>query len=261
VDVFEVPICDGKTHRFFRDTHETRFHIRERKQNADSPADSACQVRSTMHESFSPGRTILYLIRHGATENNLSDPPRLQGSGVDLPLSVEGLEQAKRAAELMCNLPIRAVIASPLRRAQQTAECIASACGLVLATEPDLREVDVGAWEQRSWVEIAQTEPEAYRNFQLDPGTHGYRGGENFQQVRDRALPALEKWLQTHRGSHLVVVGHNIVNRVLIAHAMGLSFSQARPIHLDNGGISVFHYEATQLRLLTLNSAFHLSAS
>ncbi len=214
-----------------------------------------------MHESFSPGRTILYLIRHGATENNLSDPPRLQGSGVDLPLSVEGLEQAKRAAELMCNLPIRAVIASPLRRAQQTAECIASACGLVLATEPDLREVDVGAWEQRSWVEIAQTEPEAYRNFQLDPGTHGYRGGENFQQVRDRALPALEKWLQTHRGSHLVVVGHNIVNRVLIAHAMGLSFSQARPIHLDNGGISVFHYEATQLRLLTLNSAFHLSAS
>jgi broad specificity phosphatase PhoE len=260
VYVIELPMGGDQT-PFSRDIRETRFSIRESKQNVEFSADSACQVWSTMHGPTASGRTILYLIRHGATENNLSDPPRLQGSGVDLPLSGAGMEQAKRAAALMRPLPIRAVIASPLRRAQQTAECIASACGLILATEPDLREVDVGAWEQRSWVEIAQTEPEAYRNFQADPGTYGYRGGENFQQVRDRALPALEKWLQAHRGSHVVVVGHNIVNRVLIAHAMGLSFSQARPIHLDNGGISVFLYEAAQLRLLTLNSAFHLPAS
>lgn len=202
---------------------------------------------------------LLYLVRHGATDNNLANPPLLQGCRIDPQLSADGIDQARQAARALFQQQINHVVASPLQRAQQTASLIALTCGLKVQTEPAFREVDVGAWEQRSWAEIAQTEPEAYRHFLDDPGSHGYREGENFQQVLDRVLPALLRLLQANLGSRVVVVGHNIVNRVLIAHAMELSFRQARSIHLDNGGISVMHFQASRLRLLTLNSALHLT--
>ena len=69
-------------------------------------------------------------------------------------------------------------------RSRETAEIIAAPHGLVVQTIAEISEVDVGQWEGRSWVEIAQTEPDAYRQFQENCGQHGYAGGENLTQVQ-----------------------------------------------------------------------------
>ena len=204
-----------------------------------------------------PGRTIVYLIRHGATANNRAHPPRLQGRGVDLALSPAGRWQADQTAQLLADISLAAVYASPLKRSRETAEVIAAPHHLEVGIEPDLAEVDVGQWEGRSWVEIEQTEPEAYLRFTTEPDRYGYVGGENLSQVRDRALPALTRLAEKHRGEAIAVVGHNVVNRTFLASVLGIPLRRARSLSQENAGVNILRYEQ-DWKLITLNSVFHL---
>ncbi|MEO8495259.1 MAG: histidine phosphatase family protein [Planctomycetota bacterium] len=201
---------------------------------------------------------LMYLVRHGATANNLADPPLLQGRGVDLDLSDAGREQAACAARLLARQPLAAVFSSPLIRARQTAEIIAQPHGLAVQLVPAIEEVDVGQWEGRSWKEISQTEPEAHRQFIADSANHGYRGGENMNQVLDRCAPALDALMRQHLGQEIAVSAHNVVNRVYLASLLGVPLARAREINQDNCGVNVIRFRRGEAKVLSLNAAFHL---
>lgn len=64
---------------------------------------------------------ILYVVRHGQTEWNKLH--RCQGIS-DIPLSKEGIEEAKTLKPLIASLDIDVVISSPLSRARDTAKII-----------------------------------------------------------------------------------------------------------------------------------------
>ena len=125
-----------------------------------------------------PDTCWLYLVRHGATDNNRARPSRLQGRRTDPGLSAEGLEQARQTGRFLADCRFDALYCSPLLRARQTAEAIAQPHGLSIRVVDELTEVDVGQWEGRAWDEVERTDPEAYRAFMADPATHGYLGGE-----------------------------------------------------------------------------------
>jgi len=199
-----------------------------------------------------------HLIRHGATENNLANPPILQGRSVNGPLSPDGKRQANATAKFLASKPITAVYSSPLKRAHETAEAIAARHGLPVCTTTALAEVDVGDWESRSWVEIEQTETEAYHRFQNDPATHGYRNGENLQQVFDRAAPAIRAVMQDHLGEQIVIVAHNVVNRVLLANALQLPLARARNVPQNNCGVNTIRLREEVFKVITVNSTHHL---
>ena len=69
----------------------------------------------------------LYLIRHGQTLWNQEG--KIQGK-TDIPLNDEGRKQAGLLAEAMENRPVGAVYSSPLKRAFETASCVAEQKGL-----------------------------------------------------------------------------------------------------------------------------------
>jgi broad specificity phosphatase PhoE len=75
-------------------------------------------------------KTVLYLIRHGATAANLSSPPVLQGRRHNLPLTDLGTRQAEITRDFLAIRPIDFCYSSPLRRAMQTASIIALPHGL-----------------------------------------------------------------------------------------------------------------------------------
>lgn len=206
----------------------------------------------------SPDTCIMYLLRHGATANNLADPPLLQGGGIDLELSEAGRQQAACAAELLAQQHLAAVYSSPLIRARQTAEIVAKPHGLAVRLVSAIEEVDVGQWEGRSWKEISRTEPEPYRQFIDDSANHGYLGGENMTQVLDRCAPALHALMGQHLGEEIAVSAHNVVNRVYLASLLGVPISRAREIIQDNCGINVIRFRRDEVKVMSLNSAFHL---
>jgi broad specificity phosphatase PhoE len=200
----------------------------------------------------------LYLVRHGATDNNCAIPPRLQGRRTDPPLSVAGREQARRTGLFLSKHRVDAVYSSPLLRARQTAEAIAEPHGLIVQQVPALTEVDVGVWEGRCWEEIAQSDPEAYHAFMSDPCAHPYLEGENLNSVQLRVAPAFQQLLADNLGRMIVVVAHNVVNRAYLAQLLHMPLGLYRGIPQDNCGLTLLCYRGGQIKPVTINEVFHL---
>lgn len=202
--------------------------------------------------------TRIYLLRHGATAANRSVPYRLQGQNQDLPLDEIGREQARRAAEALCAIPLVAAYCSPLLRAYDTARQVGARLGLEPTKVPELNESAMGQWEGLTWDEVRQRDPEHYDAFMADPGTTPYRGGESFLDVQRRAVPAIARIAAAHPGSPVLVVAHNVVNRAYLAAVIGLPIREARGLPQANGGINLIEYRDGQPKLVTLNAALHL---
>jgi broad specificity phosphatase PhoE len=203
-------------------------------------------------------RTVLYLLRHAATEANLASPARLQGRRYDPPLAGLGIRQAELTRDFLAIRPIDHCYCSPMIRAVQTAAIVAAPHGLSPQSLPDLIECDVGRWEGLDWQTIRAREPEVFDHFMANPAEHGYPGGESFADVYHRAAKTLDELLEVHQGQAILVVAHHVVNRTYLAGVLGLSPGRARQVSLDNCGISVVVREQDRTAVATLNAAFHL---
>lgn len=202
--------------------------------------------------------TRLFLVRHGSTTANLVRPYILQGLRPDPELSALGVAEARAAARALASAVIVHVYASPLKRAHATAQVIAEALGVPLTLEQTLVEADIGLWSGLTWEEVERRWPEERRAFEDDPERHGYLGGENLAQVRDRVLPRMEELAERHRGAAFAVVGHGVVNRVLLAHWSRLPLKHARRLPHDNGGINIVTWDDDTPKVRTINAIGHL---
>ena len=207
-----------------------------------------------------PGATVLYLIRHGATEANERTPFILQGDAIDLPLSAAGAGQATAVAELLAGQPIAAVYSSGLLRARETAAAVAAPHALAPTVVADLQECNVGQWEGLDWETVRRTCPEAHRKFVEDPAENPNLGGESYGDVLRRVQPVLDGLIRRHSGESIAVVAHNVVNRVYLSQLLGIALRQAASIRQANGGVNVIHQDSSgNTALVTLNSTFHLA--
>ncbi len=211
-----------------------------------------------MPPSPAPDTCWCYLIRHGATEINLADPPRLQGRMLDAPLADIGERQAECTGRLLSSVAVQRVLTSPMLRARQTSERIAAPHGLEPEIVEELVEVDVGVWEGLPWDVIARDYPESQRRFLEDAGRYGYEGGENLQSVQARVVPVFTRLLAENRGRRIVVVAHNVVNRCYLVHLLGIPVSQYRIITQDNCGVTLLRHWEDKTKIVTLNAVFHL---
>ena len=98
-------------------------------------------IRIAADQPLSPDCDHFYFLRHGQTGRNAL---RIF-QAVDEPLSELGLQQAARAAALLAGEPIRTVVCSDARRANDTAYAVATALKLVPAAQATLRERNFGA--------------------------------------------------------------------------------------------------------------------
>jgi probable phosphoglycerate mutase len=130
---------------------------------------------------------MIVLLRHGRTEGGKG---RCVGRAA-VPLSPQGLAQALDLADDLGAIPFARLCSSPASRTQATIGPLAARLGLGVDILPALDEIDMGAWDGLSFDEIRARYPDEYaaRGRQLDR----YRapGGENFEDVAERAMAAL----------------------------------------------------------------------
>lgn len=176
--------------------------------------------------------TTIYLVRHGATDWNIDK--RAQGTA-DIPLNEKGEMQALHTAEELSKVAVDAVYTSDLQRACYTAEAIAKVHGLDIVKEPRFREIDQGEWTGLTVDEIRAKWPDKWgpaRHYSERPG------GESPQQVRDRALAALEDVVAKHPDEHVVVVSHGGTIRWISAESMGYDDKRSARIRgVGNGEV------------------------
>jgi probable phosphoglycerate mutase len=160
-----------------------------------------------------------WFLRHGETDWNAEG--RSQGH-TDIPLNTVGLTQARRAALAMVDRGVVTIIASPLSRALRTAEIVADALSLPVATDPDLMEVSFGAEE-------GQPMGDWYDDWIA--GTFTPDGAETFAALHDRAVAAINR--ATAQPGPVLVVAHGALFRALrlaLGHEPNVRTPNALPI-------------------------------
>lgn len=157
----------------------------------------------------------LILVRHGESEGNRT---RTFTATPEVPLTPLGEEQARAAGDrIRAAFRPGRVVASPFRRAQQTAALIAAPLGLAVETEPDLRERDFGAFAGRPYESV-------FRDPTFDPARRWEwrpAGGETLAEVRDRVVPAVHRIAAASGSGDTVIVSHGGVMLALAAHFSG----------------------------------------
>jgi broad specificity phosphatase PhoE len=194
--------------------------------------------------------TRVFLVRHGATV--LTAENRFAGS-VEVPLSEEGREQARRLALRLGEEPIAAVYASPLARAAETARIAAEPHGLPVRTDPRLREISHGQWEEMARTEVEERFPEEVAAWEADPYTFAPEGGETGLEVTARALPAVLELVRAHPGESILIVSHKATIRLLLSSLLGFDPRRYRD-NLDQSpaALNIVDFRSTTHARLTL---------
>lgn len=194
--------------------------------------------------------TTLYLIRHGQVLGY--EKVTINGS-TDVDLTDVGLLQIENLSERLRLVSIEAIYSSNLKRSVRGAQTIACHHHAALHVVPELREMDFGDWEGITMSEIRERFPEELESRKADivhfspPG-----GGESIEQLAQRVLPCLEKILENQKGAHFLILGHGMVNRVILCHTLGLDLSRVFHMQQDYGCLNIIDYypDSTQLKLL-----------
>jgi broad specificity phosphatase PhoE len=202
-------------------------------------------------------RTCIILVRHGQTAWNRD--VRFRGQA-DLPLDDRGLEEAKATGcYLAQRWPADAVYASPLRRALKTAEAIARARGLTAQPFEGLLDISFGAWQGHSPDEVAALYPALLQAWWEAPHTVQIPEGESLDDVKDRVVAGLHQVIERHRGQTVALVGHSVVNRVLLCAVLGLGNEHFWRLRQDTCAVNVFEAdERGTFTIVLLNDTCHL---
>lgn len=202
-------------------------------------------------------RTRIVLVRHGQTPWNRE--VRFRGQA-DPPLDDLGVRQAEATGRyLAARWPVDAVYASPMQRAVQTGAAIADAHGLNVQPFAGLLDIDFGEWQGRSPAEVEEHHPEQLRAWFEAPHTVQFPRGESLGDVRDRVVSGLRQVVARHPGETVALVGHAVVNRVLLCAVLGLTNADFWRLRQDTCAVNVFDREEDgTFTLELLNDTCHL---
>ncbi|MFF8282809.1 bifunctional RNase H/acid phosphatase [Streptomyces albus] len=203
--------------------------------------------------------TTFVLLRHGETP--LTPEKRFSGSGGSDPdLSPAGRRQAAAVAEaLAARGTVQAVVASPLRRCQETAAAVAGRLGLQVRTDEGLRETDFGAWEGLTFAEVRERYPEDLDAWLASPAAHPTGGGESFEEVARRVALARDRLLARYTGRTVLVVTHVTPVKTLVRLALGAPPQSLFRMELSAASLSaVAYYADGNASLRLLNDTAHL---
>lgn len=149
-------------------------------------------------------KTVLYLVRHGQTVDNVNQIMQGQRDGK---LTSEGVAQIERLADQMADVAADAVVSSDLQRAIDSATIIACRRGLTVSTTPLLRE--------RDWGDFTG---------QFIPDLQGLPMPENVEKLDELLARAgrFLAWIRAnYEGQRVIAVGHGIINKAIQAVYFG----------------------------------------
>jgi probable phosphomutase (TIGR03848 family) len=195
--------------------------------------------------------TLLLLIRHG--ENNFVKTGKMAGRIPGVHLNERGQKQAQALGEALLGVPIKAVYASPLERAMETATPIAESHKLKIVQEPDLMDTDIGKWQGRSWKLLALKKE--WKIVQHAPSRFRFPEGESFPECQLRIVNVLERIVQTHKKPQdvVAVVFHADPIKLAVAHFLGMSLDHFQRLGCDTGSVTALNVNEMGAHLLKLN--------
>jgi broad specificity phosphatase PhoE len=208
--------------------------------------------------------TAVYLVRHAQiAENRPTAGGDLRyGAFPDAQLDDTGRRQAEALGQRLALVSFAAAYASPYRRALETAQAILDR---QVERPPHLRLTADARWQERDYgqldgllaSEIARACPPGTEVFYAsEDGRPG--GAESLRQVRLRGMAALKEVATRHEDRVILLVAHQVVNKVLVCAMLGLNNSRFWYIRQDNACINIFEHNDGVFTAVLINDTCHL---
>jgi broad specificity phosphatase PhoE len=156
----------------------------------------------------------IHLVRHGEVEN-----PKgvIYGRLPGFHLSERGRRQAEAAGERLSDRDIGVIWASPMERAQETAEAINKYHGLEMVTDERINESSTTVEGVGRTVKALLTDPRHWWHFR-NPWKPTW--GESFVEIKARMLDAIREATDQADGREIAIVSHQtpvLVARLALA--------------------------------------------
>ncbi len=173
----------------------------------------------------------IYIARHGETTWN--EEGRIQGRS-DPGLSPKGYVQSLDLCHHLKDRPLSAIYTSTRQRSILTAEPLANRLGLTIRCQPELDEIAFGILEGKLLHHFDEEVKLEWERFKDDRFVYRIPGAENYADVANRVRPFAERLLQVHQEQEILIVGHRVVNRLLIGMLMGYPEERVLKIEQTN---------------------------
>ncbi|MBY5700058.1 histidine phosphatase family protein [Rhizobium leguminosarum] len=160
----------------------------------------------------------LFLVRHAAHDNVGNF---LAGCTAGISLGEAGRLQVQRLGQRLRREDINEIYTSPRERTRETAEGIASACGLSLPqTDDALDEVNFGDWSGKTF-EVLNDDP-LWRRWNTTRSLTRTPGGETMLDVQARIFGLMESLASGGSKKRIALVSHADVIKAAVSHVLGL---------------------------------------
>jgi probable phosphomutase (TIGR03848 family) len=198
--------------------------------------------------------TRVLLIRHATNDWITSGKLPCRTAGVHL--NDRGRSEAEALAERVATLPIQAIYSSPLERAMETAQAVATRLNLPVQIAEGVLETDCGEWQGQVIEELAKTD--LWRTVQIYPSGFRFPGGETFGDIQARMVSAIDSLRAAHPGQLIAIFSHADPIKTAIAYYAGIPLDLFQRITISPAAISEFAFSAHGSRLLRINDGAHL---
>ena len=195
------------------------------------------------------GERLLTLVRHGQTAANAQN--LLQGH-VNHPLDEVGLAQVSLLGGALQKIsPVSRVVASPLQRAQQTAQAITQGLSQHIEVETDPRwiELNYGDFDGQP---VSSVSPEQWATWRTDEHFRPPHG-ETLAELSVRVHEAIDALLADSVSAHIVVVSHVSPIKAAVAWALGVGVEVSWRTALDRASMTTVRFDAKHPALKTFN--------
>jgi probable phosphomutase (TIGR03848 family) len=187
------------------------------------------------------------LLRHARSTANSAGV--LAGRTLGVALDEDGVAQAQALVERLAQLPLAAVVSSPLQRCQETVAPLAQARELEVTVDDRFVEVDYGQWTGRELSKLGK-EP-LWKVVQSHPSAAVFPGGEGLAALQARAVTAVREWdakLAAEHGPQVLwlVCSHGDVIKAVLADALGVHLDGFQRIVANPCSVSAVTYTETR---------------
>jgi phosphoserine phosphatase len=199
---------------------------------------------------------LVYVVRHGETEYNKEE---LFRGRKDIPLNEEGRKQAKRLGAYFKGKDIGRIFASPLVRAQETAQGIKEATKAPIQTLDEFTDMDFGAWEGVALKDVQRLYPDQFSLWRETPQRLKVKDGESLAVVRKRIRNGMQK-VFVEEGRDCVIVTHRVLCKLLVLCALKVPNSHFWGIKFDPASIRIIERKGRDMTVHVVNDTCHLRA-
>jgi probable phosphomutase (TIGR03848 family) len=201
--------------------------------------------------------TLVLLVRHGRTTANATGV--LAGWSPGVHLDERGEQQAAELAKRLAQVPLAAVVSSPLDRCRQTTDIlVADREPLPVHRDERLGECRYGDWTGRPLSELAG-EP-MWKVVQQHPAAAVFPGpeGESMAAMSARAVAAVREWnarIAEEHGPDAVyaICTHGDIIKAIAADALGLHLDLFQRITADPCSVTAIRYTEVRPFVVRLN--------